>query len=192
MGRQALSAWSKEAPPEHAPISRSEKANILLPFEQIECQTLSENAVPAGQRFRVPYHGAYGHVLHNDYTDDRNLSTRNKHKTPPEILMAVKVTIRYPDPSDAVTSEALDTLRGFEAALCDAMVKVMCSTSNYHWKHASEHKSDVYFSLIKNADDEEVITIGMRELLKLTPEELLERIHLDQVFPERQRSKPSE
>lgn len=98
--------------------------------------------------------------------------------------MAVTVKIRYPEPSDAVTTEALDTLRRFEPALCEHMVAVMCSTSNYRWEHVTNLQSDTYFRLIKRYDDSEVITIGLRELSEITADDLIERIHLTQVFPE--------
>ncbi len=102
--------------------------------------------------------------------------------------MPVKITIRYPKESPRLSGETLSILKKFEQALCSEMVQVMCSTADYHWRHEPDLESDVYFTLVKNHKSIAVVTVGLRSLSNMSPDELIEKIRTEQIFPD---SKPS-
>lgn len=97
--------------------------------------------------------------------------------------MALEIIINYPDVSETTTQADLVVLKKFENILMEMMPTVMCSTSNYRWEREVKYKSDAYYSLIKISNSQLIGTFGIRSLVKLKPEVLLDGIRIDQVLP---------
>ena len=100
--------------------------------------------------------------------------------------MAIHIKIRYPELSDIVTEQDISTLKIFEDIIAKSMLTVMGSTSNYRWEHASQYDSDRFYSLVKTYDSAVVGTFGIQALKVLPPEDLIERIKMERLFPPKQ------
>lgn len=100
--------------------------------------------------------------------------------------MALNIIIQYPEPSEIVSAEQLSVLASFEEMIKEKILSITGSTSNYRWQHVPEHQSDNYFLLIKNFDDKVLGTYGMRWLTHVPPEEFMEKVKMDVLFPDRE------
>jgi hypothetical protein len=100
--------------------------------------------------------------------------------------MAIHIQIKYPELSDVVTEQDLIILKRFEGILRDSMLTVMCSTSNYRWEYDPRYQSDRFYSLVNTCESKVVGTFGIRALTSLPPQDMIDKIRIDQLFPPKQ------
>lgn len=87
--------------------------------------------------------------------------------------MAISTEVHYPSPEIEPYNQIL---REFENIIKDHFVEWFNSSSNLTWVVGPESSSDVFFTLTKDFDSSEILTIGMNYGIGMTANEFKDRL----------------